>query len=67
VGEVKWSKKDSAAEMNRSLDHKIRNIPFIGEQRVIKAIFLKNKAATTFQDSLLFDPGDVIQAIGSKQ
>ena len=67
VGEVKWSKKDSAAEMNRSLDHKIRNIPFIGEQRVIKAIFLKNKAAATFQDCLLFDPGDVIQAIGSKQ
>ncbi|MCG2810710.1 MAG: ATP-binding protein [Candidatus Aminicenantes bacterium] len=64
VGEVKWSKKDSAAEINRLLDHKISNMPFVREQRVIKAIFLKNKAATTFQDSLIFDPGDVIQAIG---
>lgn len=63
VGEVKWSNKISANEINISLNRKCDNLPFTDARRVIKAIFIKERPVSELPETLLFVPDDVLQVL----
>ena len=63
VGEVKWSNKQSANEINMLLDRKCENLPFTDARRVIKAIFIKERPKSELPGTLLFVPDDVLQVL----
>jgi hypothetical protein len=58
IGEVKWSQNPDISEIERQLDKKITQLPFIRNKKVVKVIFVRKKQATQ-TSALIFDAGDI--------
>ncbi|MBC8394923.1 MAG: ATP-binding protein [Deltaproteobacteria bacterium] len=59
VGEVKWSENPGLLTIENRLTEKIRQLPFTGNKKIIRAIFLKSKPSHYSGESVLFDAKDV--------
>ena len=59
IGEVKWSQNPDIPEIERQLDKKIAQLPFIRNKKVIKVIFVMTKPPNPAGSALLFDADDI--------
>jgi len=59
IAEAKWTRTINISQTENLLRQKIDHLPFIKDQKVIKALFLRSKPRKLRSEILLFDADDV--------
>lgn len=60
IGEAKWSQNPDLQEMDYLLDKKICQLPFIRNEKIVKALFIPSKPANYTGSSMVFDANDLL-------
>ena len=63
VGEVKWSESISYTKLSAQLQYKSENLPFVGNRKIVKVLFLKKLPKTRDNDTIILTPADVVNAL----
>ncbi len=62
IGEVKWSDEINLPKIEQHFERTIQNLPFIKDQKILCAVFLKKKPTENHREILFFDAHDIILA-----
>jgi AAA+ ATPase superfamily predicted ATPase len=60
IGEAKWSQNPDLQEMDYQLDKKISQLPFIRNEKIVKAFFIPSKPLNYTGNSIVFDAHDLL-------